>query len=94
MLPCWPGNALGSSWKSWRKCPGRGKSGCPFSGSCPRDPAADKRTIMDGWMDGHLAYKETSPLTIEPLRGDLYLAPEVHVVVNIALPPPHSPHSR
>ena len=28
---------------------GRGKSGCPCSGSCPRDLAPDKRTIMDGW---------------------------------------------
>ena len=27
---------LGSSQKSWRKCPGRGKSGCPCSDSCPR----------------------------------------------------------
>ena len=35
---------------SARKCPGRGKSGCPCSDSCPHDPAPDKRTIMDGWM--------------------------------------------
>ena len=52
----WPGNALGSSWKSWRKCPGRGKSGCPCSGNCPHDPAPDKRTKMDGWMDGWMFY--------------------------------------
>ena len=48
----WPGNALGSSWKSWRKCPGRGKSGCSCSGSCPRDLAPDKRMKMDGWTSG------------------------------------------
>ena len=52
MSPSWPGNALGSSRKSWRKCPGRGKSGCPCSDSCPCDPAPDKQTKMDGWMDG------------------------------------------
>ena len=49
MSPSWPGNALGSSRKSWRKCPVRRKSGCPCSGTCPRNPAPDKRTIMDGW---------------------------------------------
>ena len=49
MSPSWPGNALGSSW---RKCPGRGKSGCPCSDSCPRDPVLDKQKKMDGWMDG------------------------------------------
>ena len=48
----WPGNALGSSWKSWRQYPGRGRSGCPCSGSCPRDLVPDKRKKMDGWMDG------------------------------------------
>ena len=51
MSPSWPGNALGSSQKSWRKCPGRGKSGCPCPGSCPHNPAPDKRSKMDGWMD-------------------------------------------
>ena len=33
-----PGNALGSSRKSCRKCPGRGKSGCLCSDSCPLRP--------------------------------------------------------
>ena len=46
----WPGNALGSSWKSWGKCPGRGKSRCPCSGSCPCDLAPDNAED-DGWMD-------------------------------------------
>ena len=47
----WPGNALESSWKSWRKCPGRGKSGCPCSGSCPHDLARiSGRKWMDGWI--------------------------------------------
>ena len=46
------GNALGSSRKSWRNCPGRGKSGCPCSDSCPHDLAKDKWKKMDGWMDG------------------------------------------
>ncbi len=51
----WPGNALGSSQRSWRKCLGRGKSGCPCSGSCPRDPAPDKRTKMAGGMLGNIS---------------------------------------
>ena len=48
----WPGNALGSSQRSYRKCPGRGKSGRPCSDSCPHDPVPDKRKKMDGWMNG------------------------------------------
>ena len=47
----WPGNTLGSSRKSWRKCAGRGKSGRPCSDSWPRNPAQDKRKKMDGWME-------------------------------------------
>ena len=38
----WPEKALGCSQKSWRKCPGRGKSQCPCSDSCPHDLASDK----------------------------------------------------
>ena len=54
-----------SSRKSWRKCLGRGKSGCPCSGSCPCDPAPDKRTIMDGCRNlamqkGRLPWMSTS----------------------------------
>ena len=51
----WPGKALGSYQKSWRKCPGRGKSRCPCSGSCPRDPAPDN--TEDGWID-YINWKE------------------------------------
>ena len=47
----WPGNASGSPGKSWTKWLGRGKSGLPCLGCCPRDPTPDKRKKMDGWMD-------------------------------------------
>ena len=43
MLLGWPWNALGSSQ---RKCPGRGKSGCSCSGTCPRDQAPDNTCIF------------------------------------------------
>ena len=55
------------------KCPGRGKSGCHCSGSCPRDPAPDKWKKMDGWMDG---WMDGSSVTVsrsspQPLRVHL-----------------------
>ena len=55
MLLGLPRNALGSSQRSWRKCPGRGKSGCLCSDNCPHDPAPDKWKKMDGWI-GHNAW--------------------------------------
>lgn len=38
------GNAVGS----FRKCPGRGKCGCPCSGCCPLQPAQDEEED-GGW---------------------------------------------
>ncbi|XP_061895857.1 uncharacterized protein LOC133645081 isoform X3 [Entelurus aequoreus] len=48
---CWPGNTSGSPGKSWTKWLGRGKSGFPCLGCCPRDPKSDKRKKMDGWTN-------------------------------------------
>ena len=45
----WPGNALGSSRKSWRKCLGRRKFGCPCSSSFPHNLAPDNAE-EDGWI--------------------------------------------
>ncbi|MEQ2238784.1 hypothetical protein ILYODFUR_036870 [Ilyodon furcidens] len=36
----WPGNALGSTRRSWRRCLGRGTSGCLYC--CPHDPVLEK----------------------------------------------------
>ena len=49
MSPSWPGNALGSSRKSWRKCLGRRKFGCPCSSSFPHNLAPDNAE-EDGWI--------------------------------------------
>lgn len=48
----WSGNSLGSSRRSWRKCPRRGKSGRPCSNCCSCNPAPDERggRWMNGWM--------------------------------------------
>jgi len=47
----WPGNSSGSPRRNWRVWLGRRKPGGPCLASCHRDPAPDKRTRMDGWMD-------------------------------------------
>ena len=44
----WLGNASGSPRKSWTKWLGKGKSGLPCLGCCPRDPTPDKQQKMDG----------------------------------------------
>lgn len=43
----WPGNALETTWRGWRKCPSRRNSGSPCS-DCfwPRE-------AVDGWMDAY-----------------------------------------
>lgn len=51
MSLCWPENALRSSWKSWRMCPGRGKPACLCSDWCPCDLDTNKWKKMNGWMD-------------------------------------------
>ena len=50
MSPSWPGNTLGSSWKSWRKCPGR-SLGIPAQAAAPATrPRISGQKWMDGWM--------------------------------------------
>ena len=44
---------LGIPWEELEWL-GRGKSGLPCLGCCPRNPIPDKRKKMDGWMDGHI----------------------------------------
>jgi len=51
IYPVWPGNASGSPRRNWRVWLGRRKPGGPCLSGCHRDPALDKRTRMDGWMD-------------------------------------------
>ncbi|KAK5613448.1 hypothetical protein CRENBAI_021637 [Crenichthys baileyi] len=53
----WPGNALGSPLRSWRRCLGRGTSGCLCLVCCPRDPVPDKRK-MTSWKQAHADTKE------------------------------------
>jgi len=52
MYLVWPGNASGSPRRNWRVWLGRRKPGGPCLAGCHRDPAPDKRTKMDGCMDG------------------------------------------
>jgi len=71
----WPGNALGSPRRNWRVWLGRRKPGGPCLGGCHRDPAPDKRTRMEGWMDGFLvslyvSSKEKAPLETAAMPAD------------------------
>uniref|UniRef100_H2L2Y0 LARGE xylosyl- and glucuronyltransferase 2 n=1 Tax=Oryzias latipes TaxID=8090 RepID=H2L2Y0_ORYLA len=44
----WPGNASGSPQRSWRKWPGRGKSGHLCLDCCPRDPLIHVACVCAG----------------------------------------------
>nr|XP_061780913.1 solute carrier family 25 member 44-like isoform X1 [Nerophis lumbriciformis] len=47
LSPGWPGNALVSPGRSWTKWMGRGKSGLPCLGCCPRHLTSDTWKKMD-----------------------------------------------
>ena len=46
------GTPLDPPSQSWLMQPGKGKFGKPCWNCYLRDPTSDKRTKMDGWMDG------------------------------------------
>uniref|UniRef100_A0A3Q3W396 tRNA (adenine(58)-N(1))-methyltransferase n=1 Tax=Mola mola TaxID=94237 RepID=A0A3Q3W396_MOLML len=78
----WLGKVLVSPWRSWWKWPGRGASGSPCSGCCPRDPDPDKR------QKTKRNYKVTRHKKVNPVQEELasHLASDAPLETNTSGP--------